>query len=176
LQSGDDDILKRMNRPYTQREFHKLVLTINQQIPDAAIGVDTLIGFPGETDTAFNNTYQLIQDLPITYLHVFPFSARPGTPACTFAGQIEPQVIKDRCRRMRKLGHAKRKKFHRKFIDKKVQVLVESRRDRPTGRLKGISSNYLPVLVEGSDSRKNTFVDVTIEALNNNQLMGAIDR
>jgi len=93
-----------------------------------------------------------------------------------FTGQIEPQVIKDRCRRMRKLGHEKRKNFQRKFIDNKVQVLVESRRDRPTGMLKGISSNYLPVLINGGDSMKNTFVDVTIKALDNNQLMGTIDR
>ena len=175
LQSGDDEILKRMHRPYTQAAFRKLVLTIKKQIPEAAIGVDTLIGFPGETDTAFNNTYRLIQDLPVTYLHVFPFSPRPGTPASTFSGQLEPQKIKDRCRRMRKLGHEKRKNFHRSFIDNKVQVLIESRRDRPTGLLKGISSNYLPVLAEGRDSWKNTFVDVTIKAINNNQLMGTID-
>ena len=70
---------------------------IRNQIPDAAIGVDTLIGFPGETDAAFRNTYDLINELPVTYLHVFPFSARPGTPAARYPDKVASDVIKERC-------------------------------------------------------------------------------
>ena len=176
LQSGDDDILKRMNRPYTRDGFRKRVLSIKEQIPDAAIGADILIGFPGETETAFNHTYKLIEDLPVSYLHVFPFSPRPGTPASTFDGQIDPGEIKERCSQMRILGQEKREEFYRTFIDQKMQVLIESRRDRTTGMLKGVSSNYLPVLVDGGNDRKNTLVDVTIKSINNLQLKGIIDR
>ena len=84
LQSGDDKILSRMNRPYRRDYFSALVHGIHDRLPEAAIGVDTLIGFPGETDEAFQNTYDLINSLPVAYLHVFPFSARKGTPAFSF--------------------------------------------------------------------------------------------
>ena len=76
-------------------------------MPDAAIGVDTLIGFPGESESAFENTYELVRKLPISYLHVFPFSARPGTRAAKLPGKINPGIIKKRCERMRTLGNEK---------------------------------------------------------------------
>ena len=109
LQSGDDHILKNMKRPYTGSFFRDLVTKINRLIPDAAIGADLLIGFPGETVAAFENTYSLIDELPVTYLHVFPFSPRKGTPAAEYPGRIDPGVVKDRCRRIRSLGNTKKK-------------------------------------------------------------------
>jgi threonylcarbamoyladenosine tRNA methylthiotransferase MtaB len=81
LQSGDDAVLKRMNRHYTSRMFTRVVSDINRLVPDVSIGVDVLVGFPGETDRAFNNTFDLIKNIPISYLHVFPYSRREGTAA-----------------------------------------------------------------------------------------------
>ena len=174
LQSGDDAILNKMKRPYTVDIFRQRVAKVRDQIPDAAIGVDTLIGFPGETDAAFSNTYDLINELPITYLHVFPFSARPGTPAARYPDQVAPGVIKKRCEKMRRLGQAKRLLFHRNFIGKAVEILVESTRHPATGLLKGISSNYIPVLINADDHQINTLVTVKLTDQIDNTLMGTI--
>ncbi len=163
LQSGDDGILKRMGRPYDAAVFQDRVFCIRNRMPAAAIGVDVLVGFPGETDAAFQNTMALIRDLPVSYLHVFPFSPRPGTPAATFSDPVPPQLVKARCAALRELGEQKKGAFFRKQTGSTLRVLVEGRRDRATGLLKGISENYIPILMEGSDEHKNFFVDVKID-------------
>jgi len=168
LQSGDDSILKRMHRPYTRSLFSALIRQIHASIPDAAIGADILAGFPGETEAAFENTFALVEQLPISYLHVFPFSARKGTPAYTFPDKVADQVIKARCRRLRELGQRKKNEFYQKFIHQPVEILVESQRDRKTGFLKGFTSDYIPVLILGGDELKNMLVRVRIERVDGN--------
>jgi threonylcarbamoyladenosine tRNA methylthiotransferase MtaB len=162
LQSGHNDILKRMHRPYTKEYFSDLVFRIAERIPDAAIGVDTLIGFPGETDEAFNQTFELIRSLPIAYLHVFPFSPRKATPAYAYKNQIHPALIKDRCKRMRQLGQGKRSEFYEQYMDNTLIVLVEETRDKTSGRLKGLTDNYIPICFDGPDDWYNTFQRVKI--------------
>ncbi|MBC8199882.1 MAG: tRNA (N(6)-L-threonylcarbamoyladenosine(37)-C(2))-methylthiotransferase MtaB [Desulfobacterales bacterium] len=165
LQSGDDLILKRMHRHYSLSFFRDMVIKIHEMIPDAAIGVDVLIGFPGETEKAFENTYSLIEQLPVTYLHVFPFSGRKGTPANSYPDKVPPQVIKDRCLKMRKIGTNKKVKFYKKLVGEKVELLIEGARSRATGYLKGTTSNYVPVLVSGKDNLKNCIVQARINEL-----------
>ncbi|RZB35043.1 MAG: threonylcarbamoyladenosine tRNA methylthiotransferase MtaB [Desulfobacteraceae bacterium Eth-SRB1] len=165
LQSGDDLILKRMHRHYSRSFFRDMVIRIHEMIPDAAIGVDVLIGFPGETEKAFENTYSLIKKLPVTYLHVFPFSARKGTPANNYPNQISPDTIKIRCRKMRELGTNKKMEFYKKLIGGKVEVLIEGARSKTTGHLKGMTSNYVPVFVRGKDNMKNCIVQARIDKL-----------
>ncbi|QTA93105.1 tRNA (N(6)-L-threonylcarbamoyladenosine(37)-C(2))-methylthiotransferase MtaB [Desulfonema magnum] len=175
LQSGDDFILKQMHRPYTNAFFRTLITKIHEMMPDAAIGVDTLIGFPGETEQAFENTYATIKDLPVTYLHVFPFSSREGTPASTYPNKVPSKVIKTRCQKMRTLGNAKKNEFYRTVVGKSAEVLIESKRDKSSGLLKGSTSNYIPVLVNGGDELKNTLVSVRIEEVDDkNRVRAAI--
>ncbi len=162
LQSGDNEILKKMNRPYTREFFRDLVARIKRNIPDAAVGVDCLIGFPGETEEAFMNTFDLIDEIPATYLHVFPFSARKGTPAWTFPGRVPTADIKRRCGSARKLGSEKKRRFFESFVGKRLSVLVEEQRDGDSGMLKAMSSNYIPVLIEGPDEWKNTIRTATV--------------
>jgi threonylcarbamoyladenosine tRNA methylthiotransferase MtaB len=168
LQSGDDRILERMHRPYTSSFFRDLVVKIKDQVPDAAIGVDILIGFPGETEKAFENTYSLIEKLPVDYLHVFPFSPRPGTPADKYPQKVPQKTIKARCEKMRQIGNEKKRIFYETFMEKTVVVLIESKRDKATGLLKGITSNYIPVHVVGKDDLFNTLVQVKIEKIKKN--------
>ena len=168
LQSGDDRILEKMHRPYTSSFFIDLIIKIKDQVPDAAIGVDILIGFPGETEKAFENTYSLIKKLPITYLHVFPFSPRPGTPAGKYPQKVPQKTIKARCEKMRRLGNEKKRIFYETFMGKTVEVLIEGKRDKATGLLKGITSNYIPVHVVGEDDLFNTLVQVNIEKIKKN--------
>jgi threonylcarbamoyladenosine tRNA methylthiotransferase MtaB len=173
LQSGDDQILERMHRPYTSSFFIDLILKIKDQVPDAAIGVDILIGFPGETEKAFENTYSLIEKLPISYLHVFPFSPRPGTPAGKYSQKVPQKTIKARCEKMRQLGNKKKRVFYETIMGKTVEVLIESKRDKATSLLKGITSNYIPVHVIGEDDLFNTLVQVNIEKIiKNNTVFG----
>ena len=156
LQSGDNGVLRRMNRPYTRELFQNLVLRIHDRIPDAAIGADVLVGFPGESDDAFDQTLSLIASLPISYLHVFPFSPRKGTPAYGYKDQIPHSIVKTRCSAIRVLGKNKKKSFYRSHIGKEMEVLIEGVRDEVTGLLKGLTSNYIPVMIEGKDHLKNT--------------------
>jgi threonylcarbamoyladenosine tRNA methylthiotransferase MtaB len=165
LQSGDDQILKRMHRPYSRDLFRQLVLTIKTLLPQAAVGADILVGFPGEDDPSFTNTLQLVEMLPLTYLHVFPFSPRPGTPACNYTEQLPSAVIKGRTAQIRAIGAAQKEAFLRSSLGQKTDVLVETRRDASTGLLKGLTTNYLTVLLEGGDHYLNTVVPAVIQDL-----------
>ncbi len=161
LQSGDDAILKRMGRPYDTAYFKELVLKIHQQIPFAAIGVDVMLGFPGESDEAFEGACQFIRDLPVSYLHVFPFSPREGTPAFDFKDRIPPDIAKKRCAIMRRIGEKKRKTFQDSNKNRRLVAVVQEKRDKATGLLKGVTSNYLPLLFEGPDTLQCRAVEVS---------------
>ncbi|MHB1398278.1 MAG: tRNA (N(6)-L-threonylcarbamoyladenosine(37)-C(2))-methylthiotransferase MtaB [Trichloromonadaceae bacterium] len=143
LQAGDDAVLKRMNRHYTAAQFTELVEQIHRRLPQAAIGLDVIAGFPGETETEFANTLALIEGLPISHLHVFPFSRRPGTPAATMSGQIAAEVIKARAATLRVLGEVKQQAFARRFVGQILEVVVEGQ--GKGGDSRGLSRNYLPV-------------------------------
>ncbi len=160
LQSGDDEILKKMKRPYTTAYFEQMILRLHGQLPFAGIGVDILVGFPGETDLQFDNTFDLIQRLPLSYLHVFPFSARKGTPAYHFGNRVAPEVIKQRCARLRTLDTEKRRAFVQANQGRKLQGLVQQTTDKASGFLKAVTSNYLTVLITGDDALKGKILDL----------------
>lgn len=161
LQSGDDTILRRMGRPYTRDQFARVIHDLHERIPEAAIGVDIMAGFPGETDAAFENSYRLIEALPVTYLHVFPFSARKGTPAAGFKPKMPERIAKERCRRLRELGQEKQRTFYESMINQKVEVLIE---ETGEGWARGWSDNYLPVtIISGRERMKeNSLVMVRL--------------
>jgi threonylcarbamoyladenosine tRNA methylthiotransferase MtaB len=171
LQSGDNEILKKMKRPYTRTFFRDLIVKTRKALPDAAIGVDVLIGFPGESQAAFVNTLSLIEKLPISYLHVFPFSARKGTPAYTFNDKVAINVIKNRCRKMRELGDFKKKVFYESFIGNSLETLVESKIDEKTGLIKGRTTNYIPILLGGKNIEINTLVNARIDTVDDDNLV-----
>lgn len=162
LQSGDDDILRRMGRPYRRKDFAHTIMDIAHCTADAAIGLDVMVGFPGETDEAFMNTYRLIESLPISYLHVFPFSPRKGTPAASFSGKVPSGVIKERCRQIRALGAEKKAMFYRKMVGQRLSVLIEAA-DGKKRLSKGLSDNYVPVAIPGAQMNENALVRVRIE-------------
>jgi threonylcarbamoyladenosine tRNA methylthiotransferase MtaB len=172
LQSGDDSVLTKMNRHYTPNEFEELIGRIHMKIPLAAIGVDVMVGFPGEGDNAYLNTYSLINDLPVSYLHVFPFSPREGTPAAGLPGQVDQRVIKERARDLRNLGHRKRKGFYRSCLGKEFSVLAEGWHPEEEGVIKGLSDNYLSVVFPSSGLIRNRILKVRMEDLDNGVIIG----
>ncbi len=160
LQSGDDEILKKMKRPYSAAFFKDIICRIHQKLPFAGIGVDTLIGFPAESDAQFENTYALIEQLPVSYLHVFPFSPRKGTPAFSFKPRVPDAVITERCRRLRDLGRQKRLAFIKSNQGRCLTAVVQNMSDACTGRLAAVTANYLNVFVEKNNALKGKLVDI----------------
>jgi len=171
LQSGDATILSRMNRHYHPESYRDLVLEATHRIPDLAVGGDVLVGFPGETDECFHNTYRLIEALPVAYLHVFPYSSRPNTPAANMPEQVAAEVIRRRCKVLAELDKAKRFMFMQRFLGKIRPVLVENRRDEATGMLCGFSDNYLPVLLQANSGLENQVVMARLDRLEGNKLV-----
>jgi len=138
LQSGDQDVLKRMRRRYGPEKFLDLTDKIRERMPDAAIGSDIMVGFPAETEEEFLNTYEIARDSALTYFHVFPYSKRKMTPAAVMPEQIHPSEIKERSNRLRELGSKKKTAFFKQFIGRTFPVLIER-------GSKGTTPNYIPV-------------------------------
>lgn len=173
LQSGDNTILKKMHRRYTGESFRDIVLAIHDRLPGAAIGVDVLVGFPGEDDMAFHNTEKLLESLPITYLHVFPYSRRPGTAAAVLPDQVPPAIKAARVAALRELGRQKRVAFYRRNLGQEHRVLTEGGPKR-SNRLKGFTENYVPVFFDGPPSLSNQIVTVQLEKLTEGGVWGTI--
>jgi threonylcarbamoyladenosine tRNA methylthiotransferase MtaB len=172
LQSGDDQILKKMNRRYPAATFASVVEKSVAHLPDVAIGVDVLVGFPGEDEGAFRNTYNLLESLPVSYLHVFPYSKRPGTPAATMADQVPKPEKEERVALLRDLHHKKRTAFYRRHLGSVLEILVEGRKQ---GRLlKGYTGNYIPVSFAGDAAMVNQLVTVRLEELTEDGVLGRI--
>jgi len=172
LQSGDDRILRKMNRRYTARAFAHRIRSIHEQIPLAAVGVDVMAGFPGEDEQAHENSFALIRDLPVSYLHVFPYSNRPGTAASAMSGQTDTRTIKRRAGSLRALGEKKRTAFYRRCLGRSFVVLAErwSEDDRKT--LEGMTDNYLPMLFPSTEDRRNHLVEVRADRIHHGHVMG----
>jgi len=170
LQSGSDGVLARMNRGYTTKLFRGVVDSLVQAMPDICLGTDVIAGFPGETEEEFSETYRFIESLPLAYLHVFPFSQRPGTPAATMTPQLHPRVIKERAEALRTLSEKKKCDYAAGFVGRELQVLVQKDEE---GR-KGLSRNYLPVLIEGSEGLLNNEVTVLITGSRGGELVGRL--
>jgi threonylcarbamoyladenosine tRNA methylthiotransferase MtaB len=138
------------------------------------IGIDVIAGFPGETDICFDNTYGLLELLPAAYLHVFPYSRRPGTPAAEMSGQVPAPKIRERTTALRQLSDRKKQTFYQHYIGSVMEVLVESRRDRASGLLKGITRNYIPVLFDGDDGSMGTLQKVLLESVDGSSVRGSL--
>ena len=172
LQAGDDDILRRMNRHYSTAFFADLLDRLHKMNPDAAIGLDVITGFPGETDVQFQTTCQLLRQLPLSHLHVFPFSKRAGTPAADMPDQISGSVIKDRAAQLRQIGIEKNKCFAQQFVGSELEIVIEG--GGADGLRKGISRNYLPVWVSATAVEPGELRRVKITDVYKDGLIGCI--
>jgi threonylcarbamoyladenosine tRNA methylthiotransferase MtaB len=171
LQSGDDRILRKMNRRYQAGDFAALIERIRLKIPHAAIGVDVLVGFPGEDDAAFANTFALLEGLPVTYLHVFPYSKRPGTLAAGLAGQIAGPVKDARVALLQQLSARKKAAFYQQHLGTVQRVLAENSGNR-FRLMRGFTENYIPVLFPAQENMSNQIVDVFLARLEDGIVFG----
>lgn len=162
LQSGDDDILRAMNRRYSAADFLRRLDVIRARIPEPAITTDIMVGFPGETDEQFRRTIAVARQAAFSRIHVFPYSDRPGTPAAAMRGKVPRPVVKARRQEMLAVASELMAAYHRRFIGRTVQPLVESQRDRRTGLLVGYTERYVRTLFPGPDALRSTIVPVRI--------------
>ncbi len=172
MQSGDDAVLQRMRRKYDTAFLRDLGREIRARLPDAAIGSDVIAGFPGETGAQFEQTLALLEQLPLTYLHVFPYSRRTGTTAAKLPDHLPAACVRQRARRLRELGDRKREQFARQFIGHVLLVLVEQAAGPADGRLVGYSRNYQRVEFSGPAHLGNREVSVRVRTLRAGRLLG----
>ncbi len=173
LQSGSDRILRLMRRPYQTQKYFELASNIRALIPDAAIGADVMVGFPSESDADFEETQQFLESLPITYLHVFPYSPRPGTAALQLKPKISSPIQTRRGEILRELGHQKNRTFRETQLDQIVSVLTLGK-IHDDGAMEAISSNYLKVELPGVISNPNQLLTVKITGLIEDGVKGTL--
>jgi len=174
LQSGDDAILRSMNRDYTAAFYRSLVENIARKVPGVAIGADVMVGFPGEDESAFLNTFNMIKELPLTHLHVFSYSPRPGTAAAEMKGQIPAKIKKQRNEMLRDLGFKKNLEFRNRFKGTIINVVLEESSRSDKGEGAGLTDNYVRVTVAGverGDFGKE--VPVLINDVRENDVLGS---
>ncbi|MCQ2792880.1 MAG: tRNA (N(6)-L-threonylcarbamoyladenosine(37)-C(2))-methylthiotransferase MtaB [Bacilli bacterium] len=150
LQSGSSSVLKRMHRKYNVQDFVNKVNKIREVRPDIAITTDVIVGFPGESEEEFNETYEFIKKVNFAELHVFPFSAREGTPAYEMSEQVDPKVKNERVSKLIELSNVLYDKYFNSFRGKELEVLLEER-NKTTGLLSGFTSNYLKISADLPD-------------------------
>jgi threonylcarbamoyladenosine tRNA methylthiotransferase MtaB len=169
LQSGNNEMLKRMRRRYKRELYAGRVAEIHRWMPDACIGVDVIVGFPGETEQHFLDTYHFLNELPVAYLHVFPFSARDNTPAAKMEDQVPWKLREERSQMLRNLSLKKRRHFNQQFAGQIRPVLFEKANQQ--GHMYGYTNNYIRVMQPYSPELRNQIVPVKLNAPVDNQVM-----
>ncbi len=172
LQSGSDLILKFMNRNYTAQTYQKKLLRLSSISSDIALGTDVIVGFPGEKDKEFTLTHELINELPFSYVHTFPYSARSGTLAANLKPQIAGNIIYDRAEAVKELSSAKKKAFASAQANKILDAIAEE--EDAHGYTTGTTSNYLKIDIMGSRLNRGSVVFVRSVAVNSNRLRGVM--
>lgn len=172
LQAGEDATLARMRRRYDTDYFRDRVARVLAAMPDAGIGTDIIVGFPGETSSDFEQSFRFVESLPLSYFHVFPYSVRAGTTAAKLPGKVAAGEIKRRGALMRELGEHKREVFVGKLVGHKLKVLLEESTE--DGELGGYSRNYVRVLTRGATSQLNRELEVEASFAKGARLLGKI--
>jgi threonylcarbamoyladenosine tRNA methylthiotransferase MtaB len=172
LQSGSDEILRKMRRRYNSELYRRRIEYIKSKDPDACIGADVIVGFPGESEKHFETTYNFISDLPISYLHVFTYSERPNTDAVNLPGKVPIEERHKRSEMLRNLGLRKKMAFYRQMVGKEFDVLWES--EVKDGKMFGFTRNYVKVGVPYNPSLVNKIVPVKVVGVENLVAIGEI--
>ena len=175
LQSGSDAVLRRMHRKYRPWHYRAKIEKIRAAMPAAAIGADVMTGFPGETDAEFEATRRLIEELPFTYLHVFTYSARPGTPAAAMSNQVPVHVARERNQILRDLATSKKQTFMQSFIGKPLEAITLSATKKGPDRdfTEALTDNYQKLFLKGRHEA-NRWIRADIEAVEDGALMGSV--
>jgi len=172
MQSGDDDILGRMNRNFKAADFLSLINRSRSVMPQVAFTTDILIGFPREGERHFNNTVNMVESTRPSRVHIFPFSMRKGTPAELFSEDVIPtEVINERASRLRAITDRLAIEYKTQFIGRHLRVLVETERDKRSGLLTGFTDTYIKTAFQGPDELKGQFAHLTLTNANSYDIL-----
>ena len=166
IQSGDDGILKKMNRNYCREDYLNLIKKIKNSIPEIAITTDVLVGFPGEKEDNFQNTFNLIKEIVPLRVHIFPYSERSGTPAAILKDKIDPLVIKERISQLTGISKTCALDYKTQFLNKDRDVLIEERSKENNKYWEGYTDNYIKVLLKFYRNLKNQLIRVRLKKIN----------
>ena len=172
LQSGSDRVLRLMRRPYNTFMYRRLVERLAGAIPRLGLGADVIVGFPGEGEADFAATVALVEALRFSYLHVFPYSARKGTEAARFTDSVDTPSVGRRSRALRELARRKNLEFRRRLAGQVEEALVLETRDRVTGRLVGLTGNYVEVQFDGPDALMRRLVRLRVTGVERDSTLG----
>jgi threonylcarbamoyladenosine tRNA methylthiotransferase MtaB len=175
VQSGSDRILRLMRRPYKAAHFQELILYIHEKLPDAGLGTDVLVGFPGETDEDFCATCELIRKSPLTYLHVFPFSPREGTKAWSLPERIPSQVMKNRVNKLLRISREKNFEFRRRFTGRILPAITLSK-EECFGTSVALTGNYIHAKIFANSVPANRLANILIEHVRPDETLASIAR
>lgn len=171
LQSGSDRILRRMRRPYTARQYRERLALIAAEVPGIRLGADVIAGFPGETPDDFEETIRLIRDTPLSYLHAFPYSPRPGTESAGWPDDVMAAEKTRRVARLRAADIAMRREYLGRQIGKTL-VVAASARDPKTGEMRGTTENYAEAVFLAPTGARGDLIPVRIDAVRSDHLEG----
>jgi len=166
IQSGDDGILKKMNRRYTKGDYADLIQKLRNKMPQVAVTTDVLVGFPGETEEAFRNTLDLVKKVAPLKTHIFPYSRREGTAAANFNSRINPGIISQRIKRLKELAEKCSLEYKKQFLNKEIEVLVERRLRNSADLWEGYSDNYIRVTLSSGLNLRNKLIRVRFKEIN----------
>lgn len=173
LQSGCDTVLKRMNRRYTAAEYEETVHKLRDNIKDVSITTDVIVGFPGETEEEFNDTYEYLRRLKLTKTHIFKYSERKGTKAASMKNQVDPSIKDERSEKLIELNNINEHDFAEKYIGREMTVLVEQEMEKEKGIFEGYTVNYIKVKIHNIDSSMiGKIINCKIESAENEYLVG----
>ena len=169
LQSGSDELLKKMKRRYLLKTYTNRVAKIKEVMPNACIGVDVIVGFPGETDELFLETYNYLNEMNISYLHVFTYSERPNTEAVNFEGTVPKKIRAKRSKMLRGLSAKKRRSFYESQLGNTATVLFEN--ENKEGFINGFTENYVKVKAPWNPKLANTLKSVILTEIDQDGLV-----
>ncbi|MDF2676753.1 MAG: MiaB-like tRNA modifying enzyme [Bacillota bacterium] len=169
LQSGSDSVLNRMNRKYTTQEYRTNVKLIRKYMPESGITTDIIVGFPGETEEEFKETYEFVKEIRFSRIHVFKYSVREGTTAAKMTDQVNDSIKHDRSQILIELANKISNEFMNNFINKNMEVLIET--EKNNNLFEGYTSNYLKVLIKSDKNIKNEIINVSIKDVHDDYLI-----
>ncbi len=172
LQSGSDEILKKMSRRYLRDVFEQKVRFIHQVMPEASIGADVIVGFPGESNENFDDAYDFLEKLPVSYLHVFTYSERPGTPAAEMPHPVQNRIRDERSQKLHQLSDSKKMDFYSSQIGTTRWLIPEGNK---SNKLHGFTENYVETIIENNEAPQQVPIKIRLHNLNDQgKLIGEI--
>lgn len=174
LQSGCAKTLERMNRKYSPEDYRQIVNLMREKIPDVNFTTDVMVGFPGETDEEFTQSYDFCKEMGFLWIHVFKYSPRKGTAAAKFSDQVQPGIKERRSKQMIELASQMRNNMFEKYLGKQADIILEKEIEGSLSDMEGLTSNYIPVAVKVENVNSGEIISVSLDSIEGERMRGTV--